>query len=68
MKKYDVLNQSKCEWIEMSEEQLKGIRLAGAAQINLTTPHGCEKVIEVIYYDCSKRIYKNIHGAWVWDH
>lgn len=68
MKNYDVLNQSKCEWTEMDEEQLEGIRLAGATQINLTTPHGYEKVIEVIYYDCSKRIYKNVHGTWVWDH
>lgn len=60
--KYDVLNQSRCEWMEVSEEWLNNVDLTEAEELRYV--NGTKQTLEVIPYMGSSKHYEKIHGSW----
>lgn len=63
--KYDVLHQSKQEWIEVNEDWLNNVQLKGVHELRFTTGHGSNhETLETVMWNGSSVYYQNVHGSW----
>lgn len=60
--KYDVLNQSIGEWIEVDKEWLEGVNLKGISELRYM--RGNKETLEAIPHVGPSQYYENIHGSW----
>lgn len=60
--KYDVLNLSRGEWMEVDEEWLENVGLRNAEELRFTS--GTKEELEVMFYSGPSAYYENVHGSW----